>query len=80
MLIIFDIVNFCYEIVIGKTEGLFAVLVVWSVSCALLKTWSARGPSNHSAFMGKWPTVISLIHPKDQLSFKEMRMWGQYKI
>ena len=27
-----------------------------------LKTWSARGASNHSAFMGKWPTVISLIH------------------
>ena len=27
-----------------------------------LKTWSARGASNHSAFMGKWPTLISLIH------------------
>ena len=78
MLIIFDIVNFCYEIVMGKTKGL--ILVVWSVSYALLKTWSARGASNHSAFMGKWPTVISLIHPKDELSFKEMRMWVQYKI
>ena len=47
-----------------------------------LKTWSARGASNHLAFMGKWPTVISLIHPKDEfeLSFKEMRIWGQSKI
>ena len=47
-----------------------------------LKTWSARGASNHLAFMGKWPTVISLIHPKDEfeLSFKEMRILGQSKI
>ena len=47
-----------------------------------LKTWSARGASNHLAFMGKWPTVISLIHPKDEfeLSFKEMRMWSQSKV
>ena len=30
--------------------------------------------------MGKWPNVISLIHPEDELSFKEMRMWGQSKI
>ena len=45
-----------------------------------LKTWRARGTSNHSASMGKWPKVISLIHPEDELSFKEMRMWGQSKI
>ena len=38
------------------------------------------GASNHSAFMDKWPTVISLIHPEDEFSFKEMRMWGQFKI
>ena len=41
-----------------------------------LKTWGMRGASNHSAFMGKWPTVISLTNPKDELSFKEMRIWG----
>ena len=29
-----DIVNFCYKQMMGKTEGLFAVLVVWSVSYA----------------------------------------------
>ena len=45
-----------------------------------LKIWSTRGASNHSAFMGKWPTFISLIHPEDELSIKEMRMWGQSKI
>ena len=45
-----------------------------------LKTWSMREASNHSAFMGKWSTVISLIHPKDELSFNKMRMWGQSKI
>ena len=27
-----------------------------------LKTLSARGASNSSAFAGKWATVISLIH------------------
>ena len=59
-----------------KTETLFAVLVVSSVNTAL----SAREASNHSAFTGKWPTVISLIHPQDELSFKEMRMWGYSKI
>ena len=45
-----------------------------------LKTLSARGASNSSAFAGKWATVISLIHPVDEFSFEEMRMWGQYKI
>ena len=35
-----------------------------------------RGASNHSGFMGKWPTVISLTDPKDELSFKKMRMRG----
>ena len=45
-----------------------------------LKTWRARGTSNHSASMDKWPNVFSLIHPEDELSFKEMRMWGQSKI
>ena len=30
--------------------------------------------------MGKWLTVISLIHPEDKLSFKEMRIWGQSEI
>ena len=39
-----------------------------------------RGASNHSACMGKWPTVITLIHPEDELSFKEMRMWDQSEI
>ena len=45
-----------------------------------LKTWSARGASVHSACMGKEPTVISRIHPKDELSLKEIRMWSQSKI
>ena len=45
-----------------------------------LKTRSVGGASNHSAFMDKWSTVISLIHPKDELLFKEVRMWDQSKI
>ena len=45
-----------------------------------LKICSVRGASTHSAFMEKWSTVISLIHSQDELSFKEMRMWGQTKI
>ena len=31
----FDIVKFCYKLIIGKAEGLFAILVVWSVSYPL---------------------------------------------
>ena len=54
-----------------KTEGLFAVLVDWSVSYALAKKL---------LFSGKWLTVISLIHLENELSFREMRMCGQYKI
>ena len=35
-----------------------------------------KGAPNHSAFMGKWATVVSLTDAKDELSFKKMRMWG----
>ena len=45
-----------------------------------LKTWGAKAASNHSAFTGKWLTVISFIHLEDELSFKGMRIWGQSKI
>ena len=45
-----------------------------------LKPWSARGASHHPLI---WATIIhtffSLIHPVDEFSFKEMRMWGQPK-
>ena len=30
--------------------------------------------------MGKWPIIIRLIHPEDELSFTEMRMLSQSKI
>ena len=50
------------------------------VAMLWLKTWSVKGASNHSAFFGKWPTVISLTHPMNKLSFKEMMMWGQSNI
>ena len=35
--IIFDIVNFCYKLIMGKTGGLFVVLVECSVSYVLVK-------------------------------------------
>ena len=45
-----------------------------------LKPWSTRGASHHPLI---WATIIhaffSLIHPVDEFSFKEMRMWGQPK-
>ena len=34
----FDIVNICHKLMMGKTEGLFAVLVVQSVNFALAKS------------------------------------------
>ena len=45
-----------------------------------VKSWSARGASHHPLI---WVTIIhtffSFIHPVDEFSFKEMRMWGQPK-
>ena len=35
--IIFDIVNFCYKLMMEKTKGIFAVSVVWCVSYASAK-------------------------------------------
>ena len=63
----------------GKTEGIFAALVVWSVSAMLwLKTCSVRVACNHSVFMGKCPTVIGLIHPEDVGSIQDfilLHLW-----
>ena len=39
----FDIVNFCYKLMMGKTEGLFAVLVVCSISYASAKNLEHKG-------------------------------------
>ena len=41
--IIFDIVNFCFKLVMGKTGGVFDVLVVWSVSYASAKNLEREG-------------------------------------
>ena len=45
-----------------------------------LKPWSARETSHHPLI---WASIIhtcfSLIYPVDELSFKEMRIWGQPK-
>ena len=41
-----------------------------------LKPWGTRGVSHHLAFMGNYYShVFSLIHPVNEFSFKEMRMW-----
>ena len=39
----FDIVDICCKLMIGKTEGLFAVLVVWNGSYALAKNLEREG-------------------------------------
>ena len=62
----------------GDTECL--ILLFGVPARRQLKHWSARGASHHPLI---WATIIhtffSLIHPVDELSFKEMRMWGQPK-
>ena len=59
-------------------EGL--ILLFGVLAILQLKPWSARGASHHPLI---WATIIhtffSLIHPVDELSFKEMRTWGQPK-
>ena len=51
--IIFDIVNFHYDLMIGKTEGLSAVLVVWSVSYASVKNLECEGSIYSFSFYGQ---------------------------
>ena len=62
----------------GDTECL--ILLFGVPAMRQLKPWSARGASHHPLI---WATIIhtffSLIHPVDEFSFKEMRMWGQPK-
>ena len=63
----------------GEVEDLiwpFGVLAMLQ-----LKPWSPRGASYHPTFMSNYYShVLSLIHPVDEFSFKEMRTWGQFKI
>ena len=65
----------------GKTESLTAVLIVWSVRYVLAKDLKREGNIESFRFYGQmaW-AVISLIHPKDELPFKEIRMQGQSAI
>ena len=60
-------------------EGL---ILLFGVPAMLqIKPWSVRGASPHPLI---WATIIhtffSLIHPVDELSFKEMNVWSQPKI
>ena len=67
-----------------------SIILVW------LKSWSARGTSHHSAFMGSNLLLVTWLfslfrlfglfclfspgYPVDEFSFKEMRTWGWSKI
>ena len=42
-LTIFDIVNFCYKLLMEKTEGLFAVLVLCTASYASAENLEREG-------------------------------------
>ena len=57
-----------------KTGDLFPVLVVWRVSYASAKNLEREGSIYSFSFYGK------MVRSQDELSFKEMRMWGQSKI
>ena len=62
----------------GKVEDLIWLLGV--LAMLQLKPWNARGASYHPAFVGNYSRVFSLINPVDEVSFKEMKTWGQFKI
>ena len=63
----------------GEVEGLIWLFGV--LAMLRLKPWSARGASYHPAFMDNYYShVFSLINSVEEFSFKEMRMWGQFKI
>ena len=60
-------------------EGL---ILLFGVPAMLqLKPWRARGTSHHPNYMDNYcSNNFCLIHPVDEFSVKEMRMWGQPKI
>ena len=62
----------------GDTECL--ILLFGVPAMHQLKPQSARGAAHHPLI---WAIIIHtffrLIHPIDEFSFKEMRMWGQSK-
>ena len=53
--------------------------VIWSASYASAKTLECEGTSHYPLIWATIRTFFSLIHPVDEFSFKEMRMWGQPK-
>ena len=43
----------------GETEGLISLFYKYEVlTMVRLKRWCVRGASQHSAYMGNWPTII----------------------
>ena len=54
--------------------------VIWSASYVSGKILECEGSISLSTYMGNIiHTFFSFIHPVDEFSFKEMRMWGQPK-
>ena len=63
-----------------KTVQIFGNNGAIPIMCILLrlKSWSARGASHHSVFMGNG--LFSVAYPVDEFSFKDMRTWDRFKI
>ena len=70
----------------GETASLICYLCSLKCSYPSAKTVEREGIISSSSFCGRladyYSHVFSLIHtlPLDEFFFKEMRMWGQYKI
>ena len=53
--------------------------VIWSPSYASAKTLVLEGSISSFTFMGNYYSYVSLFHPEDEFSLKEMHMWSQPK-
>ena len=77
--VVSDIVKFLLKTTDGR--GGRPNLAIWSASYASAKTLEREGSILSSRFYVLLLfTCFSLIHPVDELSFKEMRTWDQFKI
>ena len=77
-----DVVNFFGKANDGRDKRLnFAIFVVQSVGYVLAESLEREGNISLSSIYGQladnYSHVFSLMHPVDEFSFKEMRMWGQ---
>ena len=76
--------TFYYKPMMGERGPNIAIFVVGSVSYVSAESLEREGSLSSCSFYEKladyYSHVFSLVHPVIEFSFKEMKMWDQFKI